>query len=466
MPPGGTRISNRVTAFTNSKAWEPAACFPQLTWSPRRPSTASGRWAGETHAMAHIRCVMTSYSCNLGWRIWFGRKQASASVSLAVLAYLLSTTPSAVDYHPPALQTSSAKVVLPPASFEANVARAEQLSESVESKFPSKFQSDDVRSRVGIDDPQIASSGILPSSAPTPEPEMDEVNQYLWNVYQRTEIKRDGSGDFTWKDIAAATRLVMSLGDYVVRGMDRDFREVLYRAGLAMDAAGIRWTILSAFRDDYRQFLAVGYKARIGDSLHGGSATTGGYGHGCAIDIKDADGDSRALWTWLDANSAHLNLDRPLPGIDPAHMQPRGPWHEVAAALRNERLGKGADSETVATAPDHLNGVAPSEEDMLCIGLHHHRFDPIQAITPPADLRPFKVATPARGLGKLQSAIDKSRPRSAGHLAARAAAPSKGKSAGTREAAEKAVKMTRTKAAEKIGARHSPHAIPPKAGAT
>jgi hypothetical protein len=57
--------------------------------------------------------------------------------------------------------------------------------------------------------------------------------------------------------------------------MDRDFREVLYRAGLAMDAVGIHWTILSAFRDDYRQSLASGYKARIGDSLHGGSATTG-----------------------------------------------------------------------------------------------------------------------------------------------------------------------------------------------
>jgi hypothetical protein len=295
---------------------------------------------------------------------------------------------------------------------------------------------------------------------------MDEVNQYLWNVYERTEIKQDGSGDFTWKDIAAAARLGMSLGDYVVRGMDRDFREVLYRAGLAMDAAGIRWTILSAFRDDYRQFLAAGYKARIGDSLHGGSATTGGYGHGCAVDIKDADGDSRALWTWLDANSAQLHLDRPLPGIDPAHVQPRGPWHQAAAALRNERLSKGAGSETVATEPDHLNGVAPSEEDMLCIGLHHHRFDPIQAITAPADLRPFKVATRARGLGKLPSVGDKSHPRAASRLAARAASSEESKSAGTKQPAGKAAKTTRTKAAAKIGARHALRAIPPNASTT
>src|ERR1700676_180899 len=31
----------------------------------------------------------------------------------------------------------------------------------------------------------IASHGVA-SAAPTPDPEMDEVNQYLWSVYQRT----------------------------------------------------------------------------------------------------------------------------------------------------------------------------------------------------------------------------------------------------------------------------------------
>jgi hypothetical protein len=201
-----------------------------------------------------------SPSRNLGCRTWFGPRQASTSISLAALA-LLSTTLSAVDPEPPILPTASAERVFPPGSFRANESQPERLSAALESKLPSEFQSEDVLSRASIAAPQTASSGILPSSAPTPEPEMDEVNQYLWNVYQRTETKRDGSGDFTWKDIAAAKRLGMSLGDYVVRGMDRDFREVLYRAGLAMDAVGIHWTILSAFRDDYRQSLASGYKA-------------------------------------------------------------------------------------------------------------------------------------------------------------------------------------------------------------
>ena len=398
---------------------------------------------------------MTSCARNPGWRIGFGRKQALVGVSLGVLACLLSATPAALVPEPPILPTALAEPTFPPAASRAQQAPTENLSESIDSGF----QPEDVLSRPGIADPLTLSSEVLPSSGPTPEPEMDEVNQYLWNVYGRTERKRDGSGDFTWKDIAAAARLGMSLGDYVVRGMDRDFREVLYRAGLAMDAAGIRWTILSAFRDDYRQFLAAGYKARIGDSLHGGSATTGGYGHGCAVDIKVAAGDSHALWAWLDANGAQLHLDRPLPGIDPAHVQPRGPWHQVAAALRIERLGKETGSETVATEPDHLDGVPPSEEDMLCIGLHHHRSDPIQAVTAPPLLASIKVATAVPGLGKLPS---KSHPKPGSRQAARAAS----KSSGTKQPAKEVAKTTRAKAADKVGAKHVLHGIPPNASTT
>src|SRR6476646_65349 len=31
-------------------------------------------------------------------------------------------------------------------------------------------------------------------------PAMDEVDQYLWAVYERSPTKRDSTGDFTWKD--------------------------------------------------------------------------------------------------------------------------------------------------------------------------------------------------------------------------------------------------------------------------
>ena len=250
-------------------------------------------------------------------------------------------------------------------------------------------------------------SHMIPSSAPTPEPTLEEVNQYLWAVYERTTIKRDGSGDFTWKDVAAAARLGMSRGDYVIRGMDPDFRELLYRAGLAIDAAGIRWTILSAFRDDYRQGLASGYKARTDNSLHGGSAAIGGYGHGCAIDIADPDGKSGTLWKWLDANGAQvgleLGLQRPFPGFDPAHILPRGAWHELAAALRHDRLAEPAETGDGPAVTDlaAITSAAPSEADLPCINAHRHRDDAIQAsASKPPGHQNVKLVARARGAEK------------------------------------------------------------------
>jgi hypothetical protein len=126
----------------------------------------------------------------------------------------------------------------------------------------------------------------------------------------------------------------MSVSDYVIGGMDPDFRELLYHAGLAMDLAGIHWTILSGFRDDYRQSIAAGLKAHPGNSFHGGSIATGGYGHGCAADLASADGVSNQdVWQWLAVHGAEFGLQRPLPAVDPAHVQPRGAWHGLAAVL-------------------------------------------------------------------------------------------------------------------------------------
>jgi hypothetical protein len=283
-------------------------------------------------------------------------------------------------------------------------------------------------------------SHAIPSAAPTPEPTLDEVNQYLWTVYERSPIKRDGSGDFTWKDIAAAARLGMSLGDYVIRGMDPDFRELVYRAGLAMDAAGVRWTILSGFRDDYRQGLASGYKARIDNSLHGGSAATGGYGHGCAVDIADPDHKSDTLWKWLDANDAQvvgldLGLQRPFPGYDPAHVLPRGAWHELAQALRHERLANATSTEDSAPVTEDravtdlaaISRAAPSEADATCINAHRGRDKTLQANAPKPPGHPgFKLAAAPRGPEKPPP-----RPKAAARSVARHAVHAAPRDAGT-----------------------------------
>ena len=167
---------------------------------------------------------------------------------------------------------------------------------------------------------------------------MQKVDRYLWDVYQRLTVKSDSSGDFTWKDPAAAKHRGVSLQEYVIGGMDPDFREQLYHAGQAMDASGIHWSMLSAFRDDYRQALASGFKAHGGNSQHGGSNATGGYGHGRAIDLTTASGDASAAWRWVDAHGAKYGLRRPMPGYDPAHIQAGPTYHQLAAQLREARI--------------------------------------------------------------------------------------------------------------------------------
>jgi hypothetical protein len=179
---------------------------------------------------------------------------------------------------------------------------------------------------------------------------MDQVDDYLWEVYQRVPIKKDGTGDFTWKDPVSAQHMGLCLRDYVIGGMDPEFREQLYHAGHAMDAAGLQWSMLSAFRDDYRQSLASGYKASSSNSLHGGSRRTGGYGHGRAIDITGPEGKESDVWKWFDSHGGKYGLHRPLPKKDPAHVQQLGDWHRIAVALRESRIGPETDNNKIAVA--------------------------------------------------------------------------------------------------------------------
>ena len=182
------------------------------------------------------------------------------------------------------------------------------------------------------------------------------IDEYLWSVYQRAPkqdtvkmverrkvtVKVDGKArtvikefttlvdeDFTWKDPKAAEKAGMSLMEYVIGGMDRDFKLKLYHALRAMDDAGLSPGITSAFRDDYRQSLASGLKAATDRSYHGGSFR-GGYGHGLAADLVSVKGETRAerlmssesLWKWIDAHGKELGIGRPYLDKDPAHVAP------------------------------------------------------------------------------------------------------------------------------------------------
>ena len=182
------------------------------------------------------------------------------------------------------------------------------------------------------------------------------IDEYLWSVYQRAPkqdtvkmverrkltVKVGGKArtvikefttlvdeDFTWKDPKAAEKAGMSLIEYVIGGMDRDFKLKLYHALRAMDDAGLLPGITSAFRDDYRQALASGLKAATDRSYHGGSFR-GGYGHGLAADLVSVKGETRAerlmssenLWKWIDAHGNEFGIGRPYLDKDPPHVAP------------------------------------------------------------------------------------------------------------------------------------------------
>jgi hypothetical protein len=194
------------------------------------------------------------------------------------------------------------------------------------------------------DEPAQAPAIVAPAPRLT-RPTPTELDLYLWEVYQRQPVKKDRGGDFSWKDPAAANRMGKTLQAYVILGMDADFRELVYHAGKAMDEAGIEWTIVSGFRDDWRQSIASGLKARTGFSRHGGSRAVGGYGHGRAVDIghvdKERNGD---VWRWIDNHGAKYGLHRPY-RFDPPHVEPRVEWRRLASKLRRERTGATAIAE-------------------------------------------------------------------------------------------------------------------------
>jgi hypothetical protein len=104
---------------------------------------------------------------------------------------------------------------------------------------------------------------------------------------------------------------------------------------------------------------------------------------------------------------------------------------------------------------------------MLCIGLHHHHYDPTQAITStPRAVASFKAAARAHGLARILRGGEKSRPRADGRLAARTGSSGESRAAGRTESvnSNSAKPAQRSKAAARSLARPAPRAIPHNAG--
>lgn len=152
----------------------------------------------------------------------------------------------------------------------------------------------------------------------------DEENNYLCSVYNRQPIKKDSTGDFTWKDQKAASLKGMGVCEYVIGGMNPRLKTALTKLGKKLDEKGIRWSILSGFRDNYRQKIAEGFKASICRSYHGGSCSTKGYGDGKAVDVTlegDDEDNPKKAGDIFAKYAAQYGLSRPMPYKDPAHVQ-------------------------------------------------------------------------------------------------------------------------------------------------
>jgi hypothetical protein len=243
-----------------------------------------------------------------------------------------------------------------------------------------EVRADSPNSKAASDPPPVVQTGEPPAQATPPAETMgsaddaipndvtsvqvlDEclvadtcIDRFLWVLYQRapkldqievyenrevTVTKRGRSvtvtqrigtpadSDFGWKDPKAATKAGMLLMDYVIGGMDRTFKSRLFHMLYAVEQAGFSPGITSGFRDDFRQAIASGRKARSNMSYHGGSVH-GGYGHGLAADVISIKGKdrserldaSRLLWSWIDQHAKQFGIGRPYLEYDPPHVAP------------------------------------------------------------------------------------------------------------------------------------------------
>jgi hypothetical protein len=276
-----------------------------------------------------------------------------------------------IDDKPPAITVDDADV----AAVETVTVPTTNITDSpVASREPEPVVTAALTDPAETLPPAAPASQAAALSTPDPEPRdagqtvssvavLDEcfvadacIDRYLWTLYQRTPkedsikeserkkvtIKRKGKlvtvtrtftklvdEDFAWKDPKAAEKSGMPMIDYVIGGMDRNFKLKLFQTLRAAEDAGLSPGITSAFRDDYRQSIASGLKAANNRSYHGGSIR-GGYGHGLAADIVSVNGATRAqrwtsteiLWKWVDAHGKEFGIARPYLDRDPPHVAP------------------------------------------------------------------------------------------------------------------------------------------------
>jgi hypothetical protein len=263
-----------------------------------------------------------------------------------------------VDVVSPAVSLTETRAAEPiPAAREPEPIVVAALTEPWEVLAPELPPDQAAKANTAVREP----GDIIPAAIPTLA--LDKcvdgdpcIDRFLWTLYERTPkedaiklqerrkvtVRKKGKmvtvtktittladEDFAWKDPKAAEHVGMSMADYVIGGVDREFKLKLFQMLQAAEQAGLSPGITSAFRDDYRQSIASGLKAANDRSYHGGSSR-GGYGHGLAADIVSVKGatraqrlaSSQALWNWVDEHGKEFGIGRPYLDKDPPHVAP------------------------------------------------------------------------------------------------------------------------------------------------
>jgi hypothetical protein len=319
-----------------------------------------------------------------------GTLQPMAFAAADAVAASRSITETSATVTPAATQTPAADATTPASPEPAPIVTA-ALTDSSETLRPETSPEPATTLSMATPEPNEANRAAGPTEVPDECFAADPcIDRYLWALYQRTSkedsvkiqeqrkvtVRKKGrlvtvtktfttlvDEDFGWKDPKAAEHAGMPMPDYVIGGMDRDFKLKLVHLLHAAEQAGLSPGITSAFRDDYRQSIASGLKAANDRSYHGGSSH-GGYGHGLAADIVSVDGATRAqrltssqtLWNWVDAHGKEFGIGRPYLDRDPPHMAPID-GKEYAAhhpGMKARQAGSAAKSHNkLASRTDH-----------------------------------------------------------------------------------------------------------------
>jgi len=307
-------------------------------------------------------------------------QQTAASVD-SVKAAQLDTLPQQTET---AASTDTVKAVQPETP-PLQMAALTDSSEMLQAETPPQQAANAATSERGQVRPAVDSIEVLDECFAVDPC----ISRYLWALYQRTpkedavrnneqrkvSVKKKGKvvtvtrtfttvvdEDFAWKDPKAADHAGMAMMDYVIGGVDRDFKLRLFHLLQAAEEAGLSPGITSAFRDDYRQSIATGLKAANDRSYHGGSFH-GGYGHGLAADVVSVNGATRAqrqassetLWKWIDTHGMEFGIGRPYLDRDPPHVAPIDGKEYVAHhhGAKVRQAGAAAKSRNRVASADH-----------------------------------------------------------------------------------------------------------------